>query len=188
MARRKARMPQGKKIQPAPLTMTFGLTIPENQAQVDHYIDLSQCASLINRRFYRQGLNWAVGGFSVGAKTDGTANAEGFIRIFKVPQNWISSNSWEKSMRVWQRMNRDALDEVDSVKPKFLDFKVYMDADHHSLGSDVNLIPLGEAPIDPLNTNLGSFVKGEWEYSKAIIPVTEPDAGAGLQQSVTLFG
>ncbi len=179
MARRKARIPQGKKLQPAPLTMTFGLTVPDNQTITNSYIDLSQCASLINRRFYRQGLNWAVTGFSIAAKTDGTSNAEGFVRIYKIPQTWVASNAWVKGFSTWQRMNNDALEEVESVKPKFLDFKVYMDSGHHEAGSDANLIPLGEVPIDPLDFTIGSYVPGEWEYSKVIIPITEPDAGAG---------
>ncbi len=172
MARRKARIPQGKKLQPAPMTMTFGLTVPENQTITNNYIDLSQCASLINRRFYRQGLNWAVTGFSIGAKTDGSSNAEGFVRIYKIPQTWVASNSWEKGFRTWQKMNYEALEEVESVRPNFLDFKVFMDSGHHEAGSDANLIPLGEVPIDPLDAGIGSYVPGEWEYSKVYIPDT----------------
>ncbi len=180
MARRKARMPQGKKLQPAPLTMTFGLTIPENQTITNNYIDLSQCASLINRRFYRQGLNWAVSGFSIGAKTDGTANAEGFVRIFKIPHTWVASNAWEKGFRAWQKMNNEALEEAESVRPKFLDFKVYMDSDHHSVGSDSNLIPLSEVPLDVADFTVGSYVKGEWDYASIYTPNvidTQPAAG-----------
>ncbi len=179
MARRKARIPQGKKLQPAPLTMSFGLTIPEDQTITNNYIDLSQCASLINRRFYRQGLNWAVTGFSIAAKTDGTNNAEGFVRIYKIPQTWVASNSWEKSFRHWQKMNNDALEETESVRPKFLDFKVYMDSDHASVGSDANLIPLGEAPLDPADATIGSFVKGEWEYSTIHVPYAVDTSAAG---------
>ncbi len=177
MARRKARMPQGKKLQPAPLTMTFGLTVPEDQTNTDNYIDLSQCASLINRRFYRQGLNWAVSGFSIGAKTDGSANAEGFVRIYKVPQTWVASNAWEKGFRAWQKMNNQALDEVESIRPKFLDFKVYMDSGHHQAGSASNLIPLSEVPIDPLDATIGSYKLGEWEYSSYKIPYTDNSPG-----------
>ncbi len=188
MARRKARIPQGKKLEPAPLTMTFGLTVPEDQTITNNYIDLSQCASLINRRFYRQGLNWAVSGFSIGAKTDGSSNAEGFVRIFKVPQTWVSSNAWEKGFRVWQKMNNEALQEADSVRPKFLDFKVFMDADHHEAGSAANLIPLGEVPINPLDATIGSFVTGEWEYSQYVIPVGTASPGATGDREIIWTG
>jgi hypothetical protein len=87
MARRKARIPQGKKLQPAVKTMRFFLTRDSTQ-----YIDLSQCASLVNRRFYRQGLNWAVAGITI--FTDSATAGE--IVIYKVPDTWIASNAWEK--------------------------------------------------------------------------------------------
>ncbi len=188
MARRKARMPQGKKLQPAPLTMTFGLTVPENQTITNNYIDLSQCASLINRRFYRQGLNWAVSGFSIGAKTDGTSGGEGFIRIYKIPQNWISSNSWEKGFRVWQRMNNEALSESESVKSKFTDFKVFMDSGHHSVGSAANLLPLGEVPIDPLDLTIGSFTTGDWDMSVYAVQDTTSATGGTDEREIIWTG
>ncbi len=156
MARRKARIPQGKKIQPAVKTLTFDL--PSAPEQTNLYIDLSQCASIMNRRFYRQGLNWAVAGFTWYTVADGA------MRINKIPDTWIASNSWEKGFRAWQKMNNEALDETDSVKPKFLDFKVFMNADHHSSGVANNLLPR-------IGSNIGTPVTpGEWDYSKIYIP------------------
>ncbi len=158
MARRKARIPQGKKIQPAVKTLQF--TVPAG----DHYIDISQCASLVNRRFYRQGLNWAVAGFSFFT----SAAASGKIGIAKVPDTWVASNAWMKGFAAWQAMNRDALSESESVKPKFLDFKVFMDPTHHSNGVSNNLIPLDTAG--------NPYSEGEWEYSKYHIPNTAVDS------------
>ena len=157
MARRKARIPQGKKLQPAVKTMRFFLTKGATQ-----YIDISQCASLMNRRFYRQGLNWAVAGITI--FTDTAQGGE--IVVYKIPDTWVASNSWEKGFHTWNKMNRDALDEVESVKPKFLDFKVYMDGEHHSAGVGNNLIPLDESG--------NPYTLGEWEMSKMVIPVTPP--------------
>ncbi len=163
MARRKARIPQGKKLQPAIDTMVFDLGT--SGALSHQYIDLSQCASLMNRRFYRQGLNWAVAGFTWIAQGSGT------MTISKVPDTWVASNAWQKGFSAWQEMQDKALEDTESVKPKFNDFKVYMDADHHSLGSGVNLIP---------RFSVGNtYTLGTWDYSKAIIPITEPDVGAG---------
>ncbi len=157
MARRKARIPQGKKIQPAVKTMAFNMPVFAN-----NYIDLSQCASILNRRFYRQGLNWAVAGFTF--FTGGT----GSINISKIPDTWVASNSWMKGFAAWQEMNRDALSETESVKPKFLDFKVYMDNLHHVAGSAGNLLP-----VDADSVPAGA---GEWEYSKYHIPNTAVDS------------
>ena len=132
MARRKARVPQGKKLQPAVKTMLFNITTSGPQT-----IDLSQCASLANRRFYRQGLNWAVAGFTF--ITSGSQ--AGTIGVAKIPDTWVSSNAWEKGFRTWNKLNDEALDEAESIKPKFTDFKVFMDAIHHDAGSPANLIP-----------------------------------------------
>ena len=52
----KRRYSRSKKIQPAVLTMQFELTNSGNDSYVSNYIDLSQCASALNRRFYRQGI------------------------------------------------------------------------------------------------------------------------------------
>ncbi len=160
MARRKARIPQGKKIQPAVKTMAFNMPV-----FAVNYIDLSQCASILNRRFYRQGLNWAVAGF-----TFFTAG-EGSINISKIPDTWVASNAWTKAFASWQKMNDDALEETESVKPKFLDFKVYMDSLHHIAGSGANLLPL-----DADSTPAGA---GEWNYSSIHVPYATDTTTAG---------
>ncbi len=164
MARRKARIPQGKKIQPAVKTLQFTVPLGTN------YIDISQCASLVNRRFYRQGLNWAVAGFSFFTAAD----ASGSIGIAKVPDTWIASNAWEKSFRHWQKMNNEALEETESVRPKFLDFKVYMDSAHAAVGSAANLLPL-----DTQNP-AQQYVAGEWEYSTIHVPYAVDTSAAGV--------
>jgi hypothetical protein len=84
------------------------------------------------------------------------------------------SNAWEKGFRAWNRMNKDAMDETMSVRPKFLDFKVYADSTHHTAGRAANLLPLSAlaAPATP----------GEWEMSKFVIPDTSLGATGGVQE------
>ncbi len=163
MARRKARVPQGKKIQPA--VKTIQLLVP---AGGEYTCDLSQCASLLNRRFYRQGLNWAVAGFTFLT----TATQSGQISVYKIPDTWVSSNSWEKGFRAWQKMNNQALDEAESVRPKFLDFKVFMDSTHHTDGVGSNLLPLQGYPAAALTA-------GTWDMSEMIIPNIASSAAPG---------
>jgi hypothetical protein len=55
------------------------------------FASLSQIASIVNRRFYRAGLNWAVGGFKV--ITSG-ANSQGSVSISKLQETWITSAAW----------------------------------------------------------------------------------------------
>ena len=130
MARRKARIPQGKKIQPAVKTMAFNLPIFASST-----VDLSQCASILNRRFYRQGLNWAVAGFTF------FTTGNGSIDIAKIPDTWVASNAWMKGFAAWNELNDRALAEVESIKPKFTDFKVFMDETHHANGVADNVLP-----------------------------------------------
>ena len=139
------------------MTFNFLMSVPEGGA-VSKYVDLSQCASLLNRRFYRQGLQWQVAGFKVFTSD----NSGGQFGIMKVPNTWVTSNAWEKSFHAWQRMNNDALEEAESVKPKFLDFKVFMDADHHAAGPANNLIP-GQTTV---------LTQGTWDMSSILIPDT----------------
>jgi hypothetical protein len=146
------------KIEPAVQTMTVTIPTVASGATGTFYCDLSQIASLANRRFYRQGINWALSGIKVRS----AAGAVGVISVSKLPNTWTMANSWEKSMRTWMRMNREALAEVESVRPKFLDFKVYADRQHHQAGYGANLLPidLNGVPATP----------GEWESSKIHVP------------------
>ena len=150
------------KIEPAVMTLTFATPASDPGVRTQSWIDLSQVVSLVNRRFYRQGLNWAVGGFKVSSLQTGAVN------IMKLPNTWIMSNAWEKSMRVWQRMNKEALAETESIRPRFLDFKVFAGSDHHLSGAANNLLPVAFGAGGIGNT----AKRGEWNYSKIVTPNT----------------
>ena len=165
MAKRKYSNKRMSKIEPAMQTMFLaGPAIPATGAAQTFYVDLSQIASLVNRRFYRQGINWAVAGFKILTE----ANVTGRVTISKLPNTWVMSNAWEKGFRAWQRMNNEALEENESVRPRFLDFKIYADKDHHDLGYGANILPLSAK---------GLYTAGEWEPSKIIIPDTDASPG-----------
>ena len=156
MARKRYSRSKKNKIEPSVMTLTFATPSVSGGSTGVSYIDLSQVASLVNRRFYRQGINWAVAGFKV------TSLQPGACYIGKLPNTWVMSNSWEKSFRAYMRMNEEALEENESVRPRFLDFKVFADAGHHTAGRAANLMPVD------LSGNTATA--GEWEMSKAIIP------------------
>jgi len=160
MARKRYSKKRHSKIEPSSMTMTFATLSPGTGIRGRSYIDLSQVASLVNRRFYRQGINWAVAGFKVSSLQAGN------VAIVKLPNTWVMSNSWEKSFRAYMRMNKEALEENESVRPRFLDFKVFADSEHHALGRAANLMPVS-IPAGGIAT---PAIAGEWEMSKAIIP------------------
>ena len=150
-----------KKIEPAEMDLLFRL--PNLSTGVERpTIDLSQCASLVNRRFYRQGINWAVSGFTLHTNA---LNA-GTVTISKLPSTWVLSNAWEKGFRTWQRMNNDALAESESVRPRFLDFKIYANDAHHNLGFQGNILPF---VFDSSGLQI-TAAPGEWESSKMTVP------------------
>jgi len=157
------------KIEPAVQTMYLVTPSVTQGGTGSSYVDLSQIASIVNRRFYRQGINWAVAGFKfITAEPTPGNTLIGSVVIEKLPNTWVMSNAWEKSLRTWNKMNREALAETESVRPKFLDFKIYADASHHTAGFGGNLLPYAAS---------GVANPGEWSASKASIPLVSP-AGA----------
>ena len=178
MAKRKYSTMKRNKIEPSVQTLTFGqlsnpVIRPANPNLRHYYFDLSQIASLCNRRFYRQGINWAVAGFKIASATQGT------FTIQKLPNTWIMSNAWEKSFRTWTRMNNEALAETESVRPRFLDFKIYADDLHHANGFAINQLP---------DSAMGTFQAGEWEPSKFTIPDSTSAAGVVYSREAIAVG
>lgn len=149
------------------MTMTFPIRTVEADEDVTHFLDISQCASLVNRRFYRQGLNWAVSNIKVRCLTQ-TTPVHCEIQIQRLPNTWMMSNAWEKGFRKWMKMNKEALESSESVKPKFLDFKIYANGQHHEMGYAANLLP-----VDSLGN---SATPGEWIHSTYHIPNTSVDS------------
>ena len=183
MAKKKSGYKRMKKIEPAVQTLTFSFLAPSAagaDVSTTKFLDLSQVASLVNRRFYRQGINWAVSGIKL-ATTPALpgSGVQSLITVSKLPETWVMSNSWEKGFRVWQRMNNEALAETESVRPRFLDFKVYADSDYHTAGFAANLLPLNSG---------GLATAGEWESSKFRIPVGPANPGQTSDREVIAVG
>jgi hypothetical protein len=150
------------KIQPAPLTLAIDPPSVAPATTTSFYVDLSQCASILNRRFYRQGLNWAVSGF----KVISSQGSQGAIAILKIPSTWMASNAWEKVFRTWKRQQDQAIAESgsQSAVAKFRDFKIHLNEGHVDAGFAANLTPDDHALL------------GEWDASEIVIPNLIPDA------------
>ena len=123
-----------RKIQPAVTVMKFATQAVAGGQVGSSYIDLSQCASILNRRFYRQGINWVVSGIKIFSDVGGT------VYVRKLPDTWVMRNAYTKAFAHWQKMNEESLDGNESIKPKFLDFKIYADDAHHNAGFDDNFV------------------------------------------------
>ena len=146
------------KLQPAVMTLNFS---------GDGFIDLSQSASIVNRRFYRQGLNWAVSGFTVQFAGAATGN----VRIETLPTTWVMSNAWQKAFSLWLKQQNEAIEEygAESTVARFRDFKIFMDTVHVTAGFSANLIPT-------YGDGSANFTAGEWEASQIVVPNVTADA------------
>ena len=126
MAKRKYSVKR-RKIEPAVQTITLGIGAvpavypPGQPTLATYFVDLSQIACVVNRRAYRQGINWAIAGMKVTA----ASGTSGDVRVKKLPNTWVMAEAWKKSMRAWLRMSREAMEESPSVRPRFMDFKIY---------------------------------------------------------------
>lgn len=167
---------KGMKTQPSVRTLTF--PIPDLSKSNVQYIDISQAASLVNRRFYRQGLNWAVAGFSLHTSNVDASVGTGSISIAKIPSTWIASNSWEKAFRAWNKQQMDSITEsgAQSAVAKFRDFKIHADVTHVQEGFARNMKPGLLLATDTWEY----YSAGEWEPSQVVIPNILPD-GSGSE-------
>ena len=174
------------KLQPAEMTLATAITMSPGISSFT--ADLSQMASIVNRRFYRQGLNWAVAGFKVRIVGSGS----GSVLVKKLPTTWTYANSWTKGFRHWQEMNKRASDDGDvDVGGRFLDFKIYADSTHHQNGFGANLLP-----NDGTNTaTTGSWIPSEiqvpsgtlsFNYELIGVGANYPGAGASGTNAVSL--
>jgi len=155
---------KSSKIEPSAMTLTLASPLVSGGTTGQFTVDLSQIASLVNRRFYRQGINWAVAGVKI------FTGAQGAVSLYKLPNTWITSNAWEKAFRMWNKQQMEAVEAsgAQSAVAKFRDFKVFMDTEHVSAGYAGNLLPLDSLGNNPL--------LGEWEPSQIVLPNTVADA------------
>ncbi len=148
------------KLQPAVMTLNYS---------GDGFIDISQGASIVNRRFYRQGLQWAVAGFTVNFQD--AVPVAGNVRIETLPTTWVSSNAWHKSFALWKKQQDEALEEYggEDTVARYRDFKIFMDTVHVDAGFGANLLPT-------YGDGSANFTPGEWEASQIVVPNVTADA------------
>ena len=168
MARRNNnKMTRMRKIEPSPLTFSFAMPVVQGVTSRS-YIDLSQCASILARRFYRQGLNWAIAGIKV------SSTKPGELSVRKIPNTWVASNAWHKTFALWNKQMNDTLEEGgnESLRARFSDFKIFADFTHVQAGFAGNLLPVDGAG------NVAT--PGEWDASHVVLPQTAADGSGTL--------
>ncbi len=139
-------------IQPAQRVLNYVLPDGEN------FIDIAADLSRINRRAYRQGMQYAIGKIEfcfLGQPADATLVQ---LTAKTAGNTWVVHNAWKKGQAHWLAQQRNARKLIgQSGKPSYEDFKVYLD-DAHRTGNIVTAIASDGVAV-------GS---GEWDYSKFV--------------------
>ena len=133
--------------QPArPMTIYFEVDLNES-GNLFRTIDISQCVSMLSRKRYRQGLEWAVSGIRVNAPQAVQ------MTVATLPQTWSCAQAWKTGFRAWRKMQKEAeRDMTTGNEARYLDYKIFFDDDHLDSGSlqyAPNLLPYGTAPAGP---------------------------------------
>lgn len=133
------------------------------------YIDLAQCASLMNRKFIRQQHQFAVQSVEL------ISNGTGTVTLNRLRNDWVTINALEKSFHIWKQSQDQVVDDNPSVKARYNDFKVFMDATHAAEGGASNAWPIGY--MTPAQATASSATAlYDWEYSEIQIP-NDPTSG-----------
>jgi len=134
------------------------------------YIDIAMALSTINRKFYRQGVYYYVNSVEV------YNNETGVIDLHTLPDTWVTKNAWNRGFKLFQKMN-SMVDDVSSIgRPKYHDFKVYMDSRHVNEGASVR-----PATYD-INANYFSRTPDDWDMSRFVSADDDQDNTANADQ------
>jgi len=158
---------------PEPVMHKFAIEIPA--APGTHFLDIGQIASLCNRKFYRQGMNWAVGNIEF------WTNGDASLHITKLPNTWTMANAWTKSFALWKESQNQVLD-VDGrdILGKYADFKIFYDTDHQVNTVGGNLLPFGFATT-------GASAEYDWDPTTYQVP-NDPVSGTTTEYEIHAIG
>ena len=72
------------------------------------YIDIFREASKLSRKFLRQGQLAAIGNIRITMPPASSAVGSA-VYISAMQNTWVTSNAWEKSFRMWDKQQREAI-------------------------------------------------------------------------------
>lgn len=114
-----------------------------------YYIDLFKSLSAQERKLFRQ---FQVANVHGGLIKD--SNNESVVRMNVAPDTWVTRTALRRGKRLYEKMINEGLEAVSgSIKPKYHDYKVYL---NNVMGSGTQM------PVDADNHIIPS---GEWVYS-----------------------
>ena len=111
--------------------------------------------SKVQRKMVRQGQNFVIHG---GLIQD--SNDQYTVRFNTAPQSWVVGTALRRGRKMWQASYDQVLKEggYGRVKPKYWDWKVYLDDNHANGGTVLEVVDAAGNPLP----------NGEWQYSKYV--------------------
>lgn len=169
-----------------PVERTISFTIPLGFS----VMDTAQCLAMQNRMAFRQGYEYAYETLEI----YGTDSAkDGEVNVFRLPNTWVTCNSWVKSYHIWKDQQDDALEEgsAESIVARYRDFKIYFNVGHLDGNFDgttvTQLYPdgfLSEAGAQAIDADAAM----EWDYAQFVIPNYGGAAGTTVEADVFMLG
>lgn len=136
------------------------------------YLDMFRDLSAINRKLMRQGHSLVIEKIEANFLSQETAPGVSTIdtvilQASVAGDSWPVHNAHVKGKAMWDEMNNLVLEDNPSVKGKWHDFKVYLDA---GMRTGTILAP---------GYSHGAISLGEWDYSKYVMPEHDVDPATG---------
>ena len=159
-----ANLPAKKYTKTAPTQLRLSF---EGSGNGTKFIDIAKAASIINRKFIRQGVYFYVNSVEL------YNNEDAYVDLHVLPDNWITKNAHQRGFKLFQKMNALTNEAGFQMRPKYHDFKVFMSPLHQSTGSM-------DPSLHGINGNPVQHTADDWEYSKF---VSADDDGDSNQQA-----
>jgi hypothetical protein len=136
-----------------------------------HYVDLARHLSAMNRRLYRQGMQYHVANIAVH-----DSQGDAYVKFCTLPNTWTTMAAWRRGFKLWKEQRADVQSNGLSLSGKWSDFKVLFNDDHRD---DVDVPVFKDIEND-------SLAYGEWDYSRYVI---QDDDGNGENDFlITMMG
>lgn len=140
---------------PTQLRLSFEL-----EAGATKFVDIAQALSIVNRKFYRQGVYYYVNSVEI------YNNETGVVDLHTLPDTWVTKNAHQRGYIMYQKMNSLVDDMVP--RPKYQDFKVYMSDLHRQNGT---ISPA----LHNVNASYVNLVADEWKYTQLVSADSDGD-------------
>lgn len=148
-----------KKIKPSVTVLRYQMGY--STTGITRYIDIARDLSKVNRKLYRQGMQYAIAGITVISDVAGDPTAAPTLdfQVKTAGNTWVTQNAWTKGYALWRQMNKEVLDDNPSVQGKWADYKVYLTEDMAAANT-----------LDNLDGAGGTYPSNEWAISTYVVP------------------